>query len=199
MELEDIRKNYRNFNDDKIENLAKSDAKKLRPEVIPILIGEIRRRNLSENLIAGIETQLRVLTPNELIEYGTLIQKQPCPKCKSKTRKLNAVILTEVVSMILLTHTSKHFRIACPDCLTHFRKRADSKTFLLGWWGFPSGIIKTIGALRHNSKMAKIINSQEPNENEIFQSFVIENVGQIETYKKDEKDLHRMLTNANQS
>ena len=45
MELEDIRKNYRNFNDDKIENLAKSDARKLRPEVIPILIEEIRRRN----------------------------------------------------------------------------------------------------------------------------------------------------------
>lgn len=197
MELEDIRKNYRNFNDDKIENLAKSDAKKIRPEVVPILIEEIRRRNLSENLIAGIETQLKVLSPEELDEYSILIQKQPCPKCKSKTSKLNAVILTEVVSMILLTNTSKHFRIACPDCLTNFRKKADNKTLLLGWWGFPWGVIKTIGALRLNSKMTKTIHSGEPND--IFKSFIIENVGQIETYKKEGKNLNRMLINANHS
>jgi predicted nucleic-acid-binding Zn-ribbon protein len=197
MELEDIRKNYRNFNDDKIETLAKSDANKLRPEVIPILMEEIRRRNLSENLIAGIETQLKILTPEELNDYVTLIRNQSCPKCKSKTRKLNAVILTEVVSMILVTHISKHFRIACPDCLTHFKKKANNKTLLLGWWGFPSGIIKTIGALRQNYKMAKLINSEASND--IFHSFVIENIGQIEAYKKEEQNLNRMLLNANHS
>ena len=195
MDIEDIRKNYRNFDDDKIESLAKSDAKKLRPEVVPILIEEIKRRNLSENLIASIEVQLKKVSKEELDKYNLLIQTQACPECQSKTKKLNAIILTEVISMILLTRTTKHFKIACPDCLTVFRKKSDNKTLLLGWWGIPWGIIKTLGALRINSKMAKIIDLEEPND--IFKAFIIENIGKIESSKEDKKSLNSILNNAN--
>ncbi len=43
MNLDDIKKNYKNFDNHKIEDLAKYQVRKLKPEVIPILIEEIKR------------------------------------------------------------------------------------------------------------------------------------------------------------
>ena len=195
MNIEDIRKNYRNFEDSKIEELANSQITKLRPEVIPLLIEEIRRRNLSENLIKGIDAQLKVLNPDELIEYCLLIQNQSCPVCNSNTQKLNGILLTEVVSYIFLTRTTKHLKIACSDCLQKFRNNSNSKTALLGWWGFPWGIIKTIQGLIQNSKMSRNITLIEPSI--ILKTYVLENIGIIEPNRNDNIKLKQMLERAN--
>jgi hypothetical protein len=194
MDIEDIRKNYRNFDDSKIQELAKQDASKLRPEVVPILMEEIRRRNLSENLILGIDAQLKTLSPEELLDYCTLIQKQPCPICNGKTQKLNAIVLKEIVSMILLSNVTNHLKIGCPQCLEKSKSEINLKTALLGWWS-TKGIFYTIRALAQNKRMEKYIRDYEPNE--ILKSYILENIGAIETNKNNPIALNNMLKRAN--
>jgi len=68
MDIEQIKKNYENFDDSKIEILAKNEAGSLEPEVIPILVNEIKKRNLDIDLIKGIESQTKELTEKEIQE-----------------------------------------------------------------------------------------------------------------------------------
>jgi hypothetical protein len=194
MDLNDIRKNYRNFEDYKIQELAKQDASKLRPEVIPILIEEIRRRNLSVNLISGIDAQLKTINEEELLKYCELIQKQPCPLCNGKTQKLNAIILKEVVSMILLSKITNHLKIACSDCLEKKKSEINFRTMFLGWWSY-EGFFHTIKALVQNRKMEKYFRDCKPNE--ILKSFIIENIGSIESNKDNTIEISKILKRAN--
>lgn len=190
MDLEYIKKNYSQFDDSKIEDLAKYQARSLRKEVLPILIEEIKKRNLSESLISGIQSQLKEPTLEELNQYTALINTLPCPKCGSKTQKLNGVVLREVVSFLVITTTRVHSKIACPDCLDTFKNQANSKTILLGWWS-PLGVIRTIQALTNNGKMSTEIGMNEPND--ILKSFVYENLGAIETHKDNSAKLTNII------
>lgn len=47
MNLEDIKKNYENFDDEKLIQIARKDITSLRKEVVPILEAELLKRNLS--------------------------------------------------------------------------------------------------------------------------------------------------------
>ena len=47
MDIEDIKKNYENFDDDKLIKLATKEINSLREEFIPILKAELKKRNLS--------------------------------------------------------------------------------------------------------------------------------------------------------
>lgn len=47
MNLEDIKRNYENFDDEKLIEIATKDIKSLRKEVLPILEAEIQKRNIS--------------------------------------------------------------------------------------------------------------------------------------------------------
>ena len=74
MDIEQIKKNYENFDDSKIEILAKNEAGSLESEVIPILVNEIKKRNLDIDLIKGIEAQTKELTENEIQEIKLKIE-----------------------------------------------------------------------------------------------------------------------------
>ena len=55
--IDEIRKNYKEFSDSKIENIAKNESKGLRKDILGILKGEIEKRNLDKNLISGVEAE----------------------------------------------------------------------------------------------------------------------------------------------
>ena len=66
------------------------------------------------------------------------------------------------------------------------------KTVILGWWGFPWGIIRTIQAIGINTKNKNTNDQQEPND--FLRSFVISNIGQIEAYKNDKEKLLALIS-----
>ena len=47
MDLDDIRENYAKFDNEKLIKLATEEIKSLRKEVIPILVAELAKRNIS--------------------------------------------------------------------------------------------------------------------------------------------------------
>ena len=195
MDLNDIRENYRNFDDYKIEKIASEEAGSLRPEALEILKSEIKKRNLNENLLKSVDSQTRELTESEFEEYCKMLRNHPCPKCNSKTSKLNVSMVGRVVSMLVLTNYEKKLKVACSDCLDELNKNANMKSALLGWWGFPWGPIQTIRTFMFNSKMKKNNRTEKPNE--IFQSFVLGNIGVLEASKDNPEKLTEFLNRIN--
>jgi len=195
MDLNDIRENYKNFDDWKIEKIASEEADSLRPEVIDILKTEIKKRNLNLNLIDSVDSQTKELSEYEFNEYCDILRNHPCPKCKSKTQKINATMVGCVVSMIIMTNYEKSLKVACSNCLDEMHRKANMKSALLGWWGFPWGPIQTIRSFMFNSSMKKNNRTEKPNE--IFTSFIAGNLGIMETAKTEPEKLTEFINQTN--
>jgi len=190
MDLNDIKENYSNFEDYQIEKIASEEASSLRPEVLDILKSEIKKRNQNLNLLNSVDSQVK-----EFNEYSEILRNHTCPKCKLKTNKINATMVGQVVSMILLVNYKKSLKIACSNCLDELHRKANIKSALLGWWGLPWGPIQTIRSFIFNSAMKKNNRTEKPNE--IFTDFIVNNIGVLETSKTDPKKLTEFINRTN--
>jgi hypothetical protein len=195
IDIEQIKKNYANFEDYKIEHLAKNEAAGLKPDVIPILIEEIKKRGLDPNLIKGIEAQTKELTESELTELKSKIANLPCPDCGAKNTPLIGTLIRTVKSFIVLTSYKKVPVITCETCANKRRKNAMITTFLLGWWGIPFGIFRTpialIQTLIDKNKRVEISDG-------ILTVFTVESIGEIKTNWDKEAELVDFIRHVNQ-
>jgi hypothetical protein len=195
IDIEQIKKNYADFEDYKIEHLAKNEAAGLEPDVIPILIEEIKKRGLDPDLIKGIEAQTKELTESELTELKSKIANLPCPDCGAKNAPLIGTLIRTVKSFIVLTSYKKVPVITCETCANKRRKNAMISTFLLGWWGIPFGIFRTpialIQTLIDKNKRVEISDG-------ILTVFAVENIGEIKTNWDKETELVDYVRHVNQ-
>ena len=189
--LEELRKNYERFDDNKLIRLATEEASELRPEAVDLLRQIIKERGLSEDIVKGIDVQIQEIDNEKLLEYTELLRKLPCPVCKSTSEKLNATMTGSVISFIILTNYEKELKIACPDCLDKAITKAIVKSALLGWWGFPWGLIRTTQALLFNDKMRKQNRLSEPND--LLKGFVLEKIGRIEASRNNNAELQDII------
>lgn len=194
IDLEQIKKNYSEFADYKIEHLAKTEAGGLEPDVIPILINEINKRGLDKNLIKGIEAQTKELTESELNELKIKITNLTCPECGNKNGQLVGSFIRTVKSFIVLTSYKKFPIITCKSCADKKRKNAMISTALLGWWGIPFGLFRTpialITTFTDKSKAEDI-------SDEIIAWFAVENIGEIRTNWEKETELVEFIGHIN--
>lgn len=194
IDLEQIKENYTNFDDFKLEHLAKNEAGSLEPEVIAILTAEIKKRGLDSNLEKGIEAQTKELTENELNELKSKIANLTCPECRQKNGQLVGTLIRTVKSFIVLTSYKKVPVITCKSCADKKRKNAMISTALLGWWGIPFGLFRTpialIATLTDKNK------SEEISEG-IITGFAIENIGEIRTNWNKEDELVEFIKHVN--
>nr|WP_319571597.1 hypothetical protein [uncultured Draconibacterium sp.] len=194
IDLEQIKENYANFDDFKLEHLAKNEAGSLEPEVIAILTAEIKKRGLDSNLEKGIEAQTKELTENELNELKNKIANSTCPECRQKNGQLVGTLIRTVKSFIVLTSYKKVPVITCKSCADKKRKNAMTSTALLGWWGIPFGLFRTpialIATLTDKNK------SEEISE-DIITGFAIENIGEIRTNWNKEDELVEFIKHVN--
>ena len=134
----------------------------------------------------------RTFTLAEIDAYCELIRKLDCPVCRASDVKLNGTLTSEVVSAIVLTRYKKKIKVACPDCLDKANSHAITTTAVLGWWGIPWGIIRTIQALAANMKSKQTNHIEGPNQ--YLRSFVLSKIGQVETYKEDDRRLQEIIS-----
>lgn len=186
-----LKENYRRLSDEKLMRIAAEDATKLRPEALVLLKAELSTRGLAETAKKTIEAQLRVATEAEILEYGALLRAQPCPVCRSSAQPLNASVTQRVLSFVVMTTWKKQLVIACPPCLDKLHQQAMTSTALLGWWGFPWGVPRTIDALLFNNKVRRA--NHAPYANKTLLGFVTANVGRIEAARNSSSDLQSLL------
>lgn len=139
MNIEKIKNNYANLDDIELEDIAKYEAMTLEPEVIPILIEEIKKRGLNENLYKALAAQVKVLTHEEIKVFTDKIKGLPCPKCGRKNSGLVGANIRKSRSYIFISQNDESVMIACSSCIKAEKKEQLIINCLLGWWG--SGLI----------------------------------------------------------
>lgn len=191
-DLEQLRKNYEQFDDKKLLRIACEEAARLRPEALELLKQEIARRGLTTDAVKAADVLTKQVSTEELAGYVETLRNLPCPICGGTIEKLNATIVSNVMSFIVFTHQSKEVTIACPRCLNKQNNNAMIKTALLGWWGIPFGLIRTPAALIFNARQKA--QNDLPEANEPFKSFVYERLGRIELNKDNPEGLQDIIT-----
>lgn len=179
--------------DNEIIRIATQDASGLTAEAQEIIKIELTRRKLDLSVLSGIDIQNREPTFEEIERYCELTRNLTCPFCGTKSIRLNGTMTSEVVSMILVTQFDQHLKIACPDCLDKFNKKALVKTILFGWWGIPWGPIRTIQAVVQNLNRKKT--NRLDTHNKYLRDFVVSNVGQFATYEDQTEKLQQIVSN----
>lgn len=140
VDLEQIKDNYSKMSDAELEIIAKFKIALLQTEVKPIVIAEIKKRGLDNNLLTGIEAQTKELSETELLELMNKIKGLSCPICGESNKGLVGGIIRKVRSYVILTQYEKRPIIACQSCMDKERKNQLIKNCLLGWWGIPGGM-----------------------------------------------------------
>lgn len=167
--IDELKQHYKKFSDDEIIQIFKRDAAQLRPEALEILENEVKGRGLKVDLEAAKQAQAPttnnevVFTDDLLFSYCDIVQGLHCPVCGGTEHPLNGAMTYTVMSFVLMTHYKKKLVIACPSCLTSELNKAMAISSVIGWWGFPWGIIRTIQSIYENGKMYKFTKEQGPN------------------------------------
>jgi hypothetical protein len=130
-------------------------------------------------------------TAKDIEGYVKLIQELPCPVCGSTLQKLNATTAYTVKSFILFTFLQKKTIVACHACLNKKSNKAIITTALLGWWGFPWGLIKTPQYIYLNIKAKKKNNNPQPNA--LLIALAVNHAGELETNKNNPEKLKDII------
>lgn len=141
IDLEQIKNHYSKMDDARLEKIAKFEINSLQQEVQPIVIAEIKKRGLDNNLLAGIEAQVKELTDDELIELMDKIRGLDCPICGEPNKGLVGGVIKKVRSFVVFSQYEKRTIIACQSCVDRERRNHLLKNCLLGWWGVPWGML----------------------------------------------------------
>ena len=190
-----VQETYQRMSDEELIRIATQDAYALTPEAMEVVKTEIQKRGLDPNIAKGVEAQNKTYTTEEVDAYCNIVSNLRCPTCGSTTERLNATITAEVVSFILFTTYDKKIKIGCPHCLDKANNNAMIKSALLGWWGVPWGIIRTMQAFALNQKRKQTNHLQD--HSEYLRSFTLSVIGELETYKGNKEKLQQILVRQN--
>lgn len=179
IDLEQVKNHYAKMDNARLENIAKFEMALLEPAVQQIVIAEIKRRGLDENLLVGIEAQTKELSEAEVYALRDKIKGLACPSCGQPNQGLMGGMVRKVRSFLIITQYEQRPMIACPACVEAERKSQLIKNSLLGWWGFPWGLLyrtpqAIINHFRDNGKKEEISEG-------ILIQFAVENIGELKT------------------
>lgn len=130
-------------------------------------------------------------TIEDIYHYADLIRQLPCPVCQRTSQPLNGTILYTVKSILVLTYSRRKPLIACPDCLTKKSNLAIATTAVLGWWGFPWGLINTPQYIYKNVMAKKKNKSPQPND--VLLSLTLQQINEIEANKNNPEKLKEVI------
>ena len=70
------------------------------------------------------------------------VHQAPCPRCGGPG-PVDLHPSWHVASVLVLTWWRREEHVACEPCGRSIRRKAAMKSLLLGWWGFPVGLVMT--------------------------------------------------------
>jgi hypothetical protein len=71
------------------------------------------------------------------------IRSGQCPKCGSMGSSVDVQLAYRALSLVFVTRWSTHQLVACRGCGNKLRAREMAVSLLVGWWGFPWGLLAT--------------------------------------------------------
>ncbi|MEO1258705.1 MAG: hypothetical protein AAFZ15_07900 [Bacteroidota bacterium] len=171
LDQNELKKNYRRYDDNQIRRIAKNDAKALRDEAVPILIQEIKKRNLGEHLIRWINAERRKLTKSEMDSLKRKVKGSTCESCHNYGQ-LKGYKFTSITGLLVTTNISSYELIICEKCGKKRRRNSAIWTAFFGWWS-AMGFFSTPFELM--DKITAFFQEEKQSE-EIIESFIRNNL-----------------------
>ena len=194
MDLPEIKAYYANMESYKLAAIAKTQISNLPPDVQSMVKEEVSKRGLGEGLLSAIAIQQVTVTPEWIAETKQAIRALPCPDCGQRGRSLVGVHIRKVRGLIFLTDYVRGAVIACPECAKDLRRKELFKNAMLGWWGFPWGLVRTpqaiIGHYTDQNRLGEISEA-------ILTDFETQNSGELHTRRGDEGRLLDFIRHTN--
>jgi hypothetical protein len=187
----ELKQTYAGFPDGKLVKMATQQARDLRPEALELLQQELRKRGLLRIVQPDIDLQFRQADERVIDRHCEVIRGLPCPYCNATTSKLNATLAGEAVSFLIYTRYEKKLKIACPDCLDRANNAAMLKSFFLGWWAVPGGVVNTVHSLIFNARMKS--NNHQPEPTGALRETVSIHLEKIEKLHGDQAQLQALI------
>lgn len=197
LSIEELRRNYAHLSEEQLTRIAMDEASGLTPEGLEALRQELASRGLLARAEKSFEARATPLTEERLQAYCDAVRSVACPACGSRTRPLNATIVSTTMSFIFFSQRTERAFVACPDCLDKKNNGALAKTAVLGWWGFPWGILYSIGSIRKNVKMRKAHHLGSAND--VLRAYVSQRMGRIAALEGSPQELQGYLQGENAS
>lgn len=195
IDIKFVQETYQRMSDDELIRIATQDAYDLTPEAMEVVKTEIQKRGLDQNITKGLEAQNKTYTIEEVDAYCDIVRNLSCPTCGNTTERLNVTMTGEVISVIFFTTYDKRIKIGCPHCLDKAHNSALLRSVLLGWWGIPWGIIRTLQAIVFNLRRKRTNHLQDHNDD--LRSFAVNVIGELEAYKDNKEKLQQILARQN--
>jgi len=95
-----------------------------------------------------VEAVVGALTAQKVPESAALERAQQihsgaCPKCGGVGQPVDLQAAHRCISLVFMTRRSSKMELSCHACGNKMRLRESLLTLVLGWWGFPWGLIYT--------------------------------------------------------
>ncbi len=189
---EELERIYSQYNTEELIHIATKAAHTLRPEAQVVIRAMLKARNVSPEVLDGMDLMLRPPNSAKFDEQLALLRSLPCPICANNSAPLNAVLASRAISFIIMTNYDRTPVIGCIECLRKRCNKASVISLFAGWWGFPWGPIRTIQAFVQNHGQKRKVLSGAASETLV--AFVLESTGKIEAYKNDRTKLLAVIT-----
>jgi len=149
---DEIKKNYKSFDNEKIKRIASKDAKSLREDTLPILIDEIKKRNLGNQLIEWVKAERRKLSKNELDILKNKVKSSACTHCQKQANDLKGYQFTTITGILVDENITDYKVIICEKCGNKNQRNAALWTLFFGWWsvgGFFATLLSPIDFIKN--------------------------------------------------
>ncbi len=130
------------------------------------------------------------ISDEEIIRHARNIKNGECPDCHKRDSKVEVRYYYRVWSAIVFTQWAKRTHVCCRACGRRTNFGSIMFSLLLGWWGFPWGIIITPAQIISN--LVEIFKGREEPEpsDELIQAARIELAAAIARRQEDEVVSH---------
>ena len=176
--IKELTESYKNFDDQKIVNLAMNESKSLREDAIPILENEIQRRNLDLNLLKWIKLERNFFKGTELLNLKNTIRNSECSECR---KKFNNIQGFHIHYLSILDSNFDSEIIVCENCGKKLRNKSYLKTATYGFLSF-RGIVNV--PFYFFGQLFASFSRQKTSER-IIEEFIFQNTGLIREYGND--------------
>lgn len=186
IDLNKVKAYYERMDETKLKQIALLEIRSLEPDVVLIVIDEIKKRELDSILLDAIEVQVNGLPVAEIESLISKIKKLDCPDCGESNLGLVGGMIRKVRSYILFTQYEERAKIGCSKCINSEREVELIRNIILGWFGIPMGLIRTPQSIfKHFSENKK----REQVSNSILENFFNQNIGVVFINKEDDEKL----------
>ncbi|KAA3638011.1 MAG: hypothetical protein DWQ02_05710 [Bacteroidetes bacterium] len=180
-EINKAREIYRLESDESLISFAKSNVDSLSPEIISVLIDELKKRGIGPELIQHIESKYEILDELKINNWIEIIRNSKCPECNQKGNRLICFKGRNTFSILIKSTYLKRTFIACEHCKAKIIRRLNYETFLLGWWSF-YGLFRTPYSIILNL-VNKNLNPKSEKEN--MTRYVLYNYKQLKEFQSN--------------